>query len=363
LDFSQNNLGISESIMTQPTLKLTSLSSCAGCAAKLSQRELSEVLRGIPTRRDPNLLVGSATADDAGVYRLDKNTALVQTVDFFTPIVDDPFSYGQIAATNAISDVYAMGGRPLTALNIMGIPPDRVPPQAINAILRGGASKAKQAACTIVGGHTIRTPEPIYGLSVTGLVSPRRMLTKAQARPGDLLVLTKPLGTGIATTGIKRGLASPALARKAVQLMSCLNRVGADLAESGLVQAATDVTGFGFFGHLASMCRASDVTAEIHAGEVPAISAEIHHLIEQDCVPGGSRENLRTADRLTDWGSTNQALRCLLTDAQTSGGLLLCVRPARLNSVLKILRQHRTPAKAIVGRIVAAAAARIQVRP
>src|SRR3989442_889806 len=171
-----------------------------------------QVLRQLPIVRDPNLLVGAATADDAGVYRIDRDRALVQTVDFFTPIVDDPFVYGEIAAANALSDVYAMGGRPLTALNVMGMPTDLVPPKVINAILRGGASKVKEAKCALVGGHSIRNPEPVYGLAVTGLVSPRRMITNDLARPGDLLVLTKPLGTGILTTGIKRGLTSKASA-------------------------------------------------------------------------------------------------------------------------------------------------------
>src|SRR5256712_11393554 len=190
-----------------------------------------QVLRQLPIVRDPNLLVGAATADDAGVYRIDRDRALVQTVDFFTPIVDDPFVYGQIAAANALSDVYAMGGRPLTAMNLMGIPTDVVPRKVINAILRGGAAKIKEADCVLVGGHTIRNPEPVYGLSVTGLVNPRRMMTNASAQPGDWLVLTKPLGTGIITTGIKRNLTSRALAQKAITNMSRLNTVGAELAE------------------------------------------------------------------------------------------------------------------------------------
>ena len=181
------------------------------------------------------MLVGSSTADDAGVFRIDRDRALVQTVDFFTPIVDDPFFYGQIAATNAISDVYAMGGRPLTALNLLGIPADKVSPQIVQQILRGGVEKAKEADCVVVGGHTIRTPEPIYGMAVTGLVSPKKMLTNAGARAGDLLVLTKPLGTGIVTTGIKRGLTSRGLAKKAISLMCRLNSLGAILAERGLV--------------------------------------------------------------------------------------------------------------------------------
>src|SRR5437868_7447504 len=237
-----------------------------------------------------NLLVGGSEGDDAGVYRIDRNRALVQTTDFFTPIVDDPFAYGQIAAANALSDVYAMGGRPLTALNIMGMPADLVSSRVINLILRGGATKLKEANCVLIGGHTIRNPEPIYGLAVTGLVSPRRLITNAKARPGDLLVLTKPLGTGILTTGIKRGLTSRASARKAIDCMVRLNSIGALLAERDLVQAGTDVTGFGLLGHLASMCSASGVAAEIFVGKVPAISSEVFDLIARDCIPGGSRE-------------------------------------------------------------------------
>jgi selenide,water dikinase len=333
-------------------LKLTSLSSCAGCAAKLPQDALREVLRDLPQFRNRNLLVGSSTADDAGVFRIDRDRALVQTVDFFTPIVDDPFFYGQIAATNAISDVYAMGGRPLTALNLLGIPADKVSPQIVQQILRGGVEKAKEANCVVLGGHTIRTPEPIYGMAVTGFVSPKKMLTNAKARPGDLLVLTKPLGTGIVTTAIKRGLASPALAKKTIALMCRLNSLGAELAERALIRAAVDVTGFGLLGHLASMCRASKVSAEVSAGAVPAINREVLSLIEKDCVPGGSRQNLETANENADWKNTPRALRFLLTDAQTSGGLLLCVPPKSRTRVLGILRRERAACIAEIGRIV-----------
>ena len=306
---------------------------------------------------DPNVLVGSASLDDAGVYRLTRDRALVQTVDFFTPIVDDPFSYGQIAAANALSDVYAMGGRPLTALNIMGIPIDLVPPEMIASILRGGAAKAKEAGCVIIGGHTI--PEPIYGLAVTGIVSPLLMLTNANARPGDLLVLTKPLGTGIATTGIKRGSTSAALAKKSIDLMGRLNTVGAVLAESRLVRGAVDVTGFGLLGHLAAMCRASGVGAEISTGAVPAISPEIFSLIDDDCVPGGTRQNLETANAIVEWNHTAEPIRLLLSDAQTSGGLLLCVSPKRWDAVQSALKKHRTVSAAIIGRIVRSSRPRI----
>ena len=320
-----------------------------------------QVLRQLPVMKNRNLLVGAATADDAGVYRLDRDRALVQTVDFFTPIVDDPFAYGQIAAANALSDVYAMGGRPLTALNLLGMPTDVVPLKTIRAILRGGASKLQEAGCVLLGGHSIRNPEPIYGLSVTGLVSPRRLITNANAQPGDHLVLTKPLGTGIITTGIKRGLSSPALARKAVAIMCRLNAVGAELAERGLVRAGTDVTGFGLLGHLSSLCRASGVGAELQSARVPVISREVFKLIEAECVPGGSQQNLRAVAGRVEWQSTSGAMQTLLADAQTSGGLLLCVKPRHLDEVLKILREHHTPCAAVIGRIVRSAKPRIQV--
>ena len=292
------------------------------------------------------------TADDAGVFRLDRDRALVQTVDFFTPIVDDPFTYGQIAAANALSDVFAMGGRPISALNILGVPNDLVSGKTIAAILRGALEKAREVGCAIIGGHTIRNPEPIYGLAVTGIVSPKKMLTNAKAKPGDLLVLTKPLGTGIATTGIKNGLTSRALAKAAIALMSRVNTVGAELAERGLVRAATDITGFGLLGHLASMCRASGTSAEIFASDVPAISKEIFGLIERDCIPGGTKQNLETADALVHWGNTPVSLRILFADAQTSGGLLLAVSPRRLNAVLDLLAEWKTPSRAVIGKIL-----------
>ncbi|MEO6970283.1 MAG: selenide, water dikinase SelD, partial [Chthoniobacterales bacterium] len=315
----------------------------------MSQQALRQVLRQLPQYKNRNVLVGSATADDAGVFRLDRDRALVQTTDFFTPIVDDPYAYGQIAAANALSDVFAMGGRPLTALNIMGMPTDLVSEKTIATILRGGLEKAREVGCAIIGGHTIRNPEPIYGLAVTGIVSPKKMLTNARARPGDHLVLTKPLGTGIATTGIKRGLTSRALEKAVIALMSRVNTIGADLAERGLVRAATDITGFGLLGHLASMCRASGVSAEIFANAVPAISEEIFELIARDCVPGGTTQNLKTAKPHLDWNKTPTARRILLADAQTSGGLLLCVAPQRLDQVLRLVENA-----VIIGKILPA---------
>jgi selenide, water dikinase len=318
----------------------------------LSQQALRQVLPQLPLSLDRKVIVSSNTFDDAGVYRLDRHRALVQTVDFFTPIVDDPFSYGQIAAANSLSDIFAMGGRPLTALNIVGFPTDLVRPRVVSSVLRGGLAKAAEAGCAIIGGHSIRNPEPIYGLAVTGIIDVRHLMTNANAHPGDLLVLTKPLGTGIATTAIKRGVASRALRKKVISLMSKINFAGAELAEHRLVRAATDITGYGLIGHLVSLCRASRVSADINPAAVPMISDEIGDLIEQGCVPEGSRQNLNATTVLVDWRNTDEARRILLTDAQTSGGLLLCVTEARLENVLSILRKARTPSAAVIGKIV-----------
>jgi selenide, water dikinase len=318
----------------------------------LSQQALRQVLPQLPLSLDRKVIVSLNTFDDAGVYRLDRHRALVQTVDFFTPIVDDPFSYGQIAAANSLSDIFAMGGRPLTALNIVGFPSDLVRPRVVSSILRGGLAKAAEVGCAIIGGHSIRNPEPIYGLAVTGMIDVRHLMTNANARPGDLLVLTKPLGTGVATTAIKRGVASRALRKKVISLMSKINFAGAELAEHRLVLAATDITGYGLIGHLVSLCRASRVSADISPAAVPMISDEIGDLIEQGCVPEGSRQNLNATTVLVDWRTTDEARRILLTDAQTSGGLLLCVAETRLENVLGILRKARTLSAAVIGKIV-----------
>ena len=308
--------------------------------------------------------MNSSTFDDAGIYKLDlsrrrsprrpkadRQRALVQTVDFFTPIVDDAFAYGQIAAANALSDVFAMGGRPITALNLMGFPQHLVPPKTIARILRGGLEKAAEAGCAIIGGHSIRNPEPIYGLAVTGLVDLRNILTNANARVGDLLVLTKPLGTGIATTAIKRGLASRGLEKEVIVLMSQINSVGAELAERKIVRAATDVTGFGLLGHLANMCRASKVSAEIFADHIPAISDEIFRLIKRGCIPGGTRDNLKAARRHANLKAVSPLHRILLADAQTSGGLLLSVGKSQLPKVIRVLKRASAPCAAVIGRI------------
>ncbi len=310
-------------------------------------------MRGLEQFEDSNLLVGSGTSDDAAIYLIAPDLALVQTVDFFTPIVDDPYLYGQIAATNSLSDIYAMGGRPITAMNIVGMPAEILSVEIINEILKGGADKVKEAKCALAGGHSIKNPEPIYGLSVTGLVHPDRMITNASARPGDILVLTKPLGTGILTTGIKRGLVSDGLINRVVAQMCRLNTPGQLMAERGLVKCATDVTGFGLLGHLISLCRSSGVSAELDSAAIPAIDPEVMRLIEEEgCVPGGTRQNLLTAEPNVSFGrGVSESMKLLLADAQTSGGLLCCVPEQHLVEVLAICEAEGTLCQSIVGRI------------
>ena len=244
-----------------------------------------------------------------------------------------------------------MGGRPITALNLIGFPMNLVSSKTIASILRGGLEKAAEVGCAIIGGHSIRNPEPIYGLAVTGVVDLRNILANENARAGDLLVLTKPLGTGIATTAIKRGIASRTLKKKVIALMSQTNSVGAELAEKRYVRAATDITGFGLLGHLANMCRASKVSAEIFPDRVPAITDEIFKLIKRDCIPGGTRDNLKAATNTADLKSVSPVQRAFLADAQTSGGLLLCVAESALPKVLRVLKKARTPCAAVIGRM------------
>ena len=308
------------------------------------------MLRYLPAPSDPNLLVGTNTADDAGVYRLSADTALVQTVDFFTPVVDEPYWFGAIAAANALSDVYAMGGRPLTALNIAGFPVGTLPLDALAGILRGGGDKAREAGVTIVGGHTVDATEPTYGLSVTGLVHPDRIFTNAGARDGDLLVLTKPLGSGIATTAIKGGKASASLKDEAIALMATLNRDAAEAMVEVGAHAATDITGFGLLGHLAEMAAGSALAATVSARAVPVLSGVVE-LAEQGVVPGGTRRNLESlSDQLVFDPAVPEALRLVLGDAQTSGGLLIAIDPEGCPALLDGLRQ-RGATGAVIGRL------------
>ena len=320
------------------------------------------MLRRLPPPTDPNLLVGINTADDAGVYRLSADTALVQTVDFFSPVVDDPYWFGAIAAANALSDVYAMGGRPLTALNLAGFPVGSVSLDVLAEILRGGADKTREAGVTIVGGHTVDDAEPKFGLAVTGLIHPERIVTNAGGRDGDLLVLTKLLGSGIATTAIKRGVAPSELEATVVAVMATLNRAASEAMLAAGAGAATDVTGFGLLGHLGEMALGSGLAATVTASAVPLLDG-ILGLAEQGVVPGGTRRNLASLDgRLTVDPSIPEALRLVLGDAQTSGGLLIAIAPDKLAALLGGLSARETQG-AVIGRLHTGEVGTIAVEP
>jgi selenide,water dikinase len=323
---------------------------------------LAQVLRHLPRTEDPRALVGHDTSDDAAVYRLDAEQAIVETVDFFTPVVDDPYWFGRIAAANAFSDVWAMGGRPLFALNLVGWPVGKLPMEMLGEVLRGGAETARLAGASILGGHSIDDPEPKYGMAVTGLVHPDRVLRNVGARPGDVLLLTKPLGSGILTTAVKRELATPAQLDLAVEVMSGLNKAAGEvLAASGAVHALTDVTGFGLLGHAWEMARGSGVALRFRAEAVPVL-AGVHDLAARDVVPGGSKANLRwVTPALRVAGGLAATVPIVLADAQTNGGLLAAVEPARAEEVLAALRAAGVPAVAI-GEAVAAPEPGLEVR-
>ena len=286
---------------------------------------LAQVLRELPPIDDPNVLVGTSTADDAGVYKLRDDLALVQTVDFFTPIVDDPYTFGAIAAANALSDVYAMGGRPINALAIAAFPED-MDPRTIGAVLRGGADKAREAGINIIGGHTIKDDEPKYGLSVTGVIHPDRVLRNSTAVPGDVLLLTKPIGTGILTTARRSDRIGEEAMAEAIASMIALNRAAAEALDGCAVHAATDVTGFGLLGHLREMVAGANAGAEILAAQVPLLHGALE-LASLGVAPGGSKTNLANAlaDGVTFDDAVEEAMRLLLADAQTSGGLLVAI--------------------------------------
>ena len=307
-------------------VRLTQLSHGAGCACKLGPGELESLLQGFDGVDDPALLVGTSTRDDAAVYRLSEELALVQTADFFTPIVDDPYDFGRIAAANALSDVYAMGAEPRLALNLVAFPLADLGREVLEAILRGGAQMAAEAGVVIAGGHSIDDPEPKYGMAVTGIVDPDGYISNSGARPGDSLHLTKPIGGGLITTAAKRGLAADGLVAAAIDTMTELNAAASREAISAGATALTDVTGFGLLGHLHELCEASGVAAEVEASAVPAIEGALELADDERCHAGGSRRNAAYAAEFTRFAdSVPPARRFLLADAMTSGGLLIAV--------------------------------------
>ena len=309
------------------------------------------MLRQLPAIDDPNLLVGISTGDDAAVYKMNNEMAIVSTVDFFPPIVDDPFKFGEIAATNALSDVYAMGGKPIIALNIVGFPVD-LPHDILGRILSGGASKAQEAGVLIVGGHTVDDAEPKYGMSVTGVVHPGKQVTNAGAQPGDILVLTKPIGTGIITTAGKQERVGAETLDRAVEVMSELNRKASEAMMHVCVNSCVDITGFGLLGHLRLITAGSGVSALVKVSDVPVIEG-VQELLNMGIAPGGTHRNLESLEGVVNWHpDISDETQILLADAQTSGGLLMSVGPERLDDLLTTLCQAGVKTRAVVGKIV-----------
>ena len=310
----------------------------------------------------PDLLVGTEHGDDAAVYRLDDKTAIIVTVDFFTPITDDPYEFGLVAAANSLSDVYAMGGKPLVALNVVGFPAE-LAVEMLGDVLKGGYDKATEAGCLIVGGHTVDDKEPKYGLSVVGLIEPGKEVSNSNAKPGDALVLTKPIGTGIITTGCKQGITPDAILKQAVDTMAELNKWASEAMMKVGVNSCTDITGFGLIGHLKGMVRGSNAGARIRVADVPTLPG-VWDLLEQGTVPGGTFRNMSSVEGTVDWdASLTEQQRLLMCDAQTSGGLLISVPKSKLYQLLSELDASGVRTKAVVGEITAGNPGRISVSP
>jgi cysteine desulfurase NifS/selenium donor protein len=330
-------------------VKLTHYTHGLGCACKIQPQHLESVLAKLKPLFDTNVLVGTETADDATVYQLRDDLALVQTLDFFTPIVDDPYDFGAIAAANALSDIYAMGAKPLFALNIVGFPEDTLPLSVLEQILKGAQDKATEAGIAILGGHTIEDPEPKYGMVVSGAIHPDKIMKNGGAKPGDLLILTKPIGTGILSTAIKRGMVEDDLRKTVTSLMATLNKVPAELMANYEVHACTDVTGFGLMGHLKEMSTASKCDVEIDFGKVPFLR-EVKNLATAGVIPGGSYNNLDYVKDFVDFGNHPRTDQLLLCDAQTSGGLLVALPEKDAKPYLEALKQKGLSEAVVIGQ-------------
>lgn len=342
-------------------LRLTQFAKRAGCAAKQPQEFLLSILGALPPLSDPNVMVGSATSDDAAVYKISDELALVLTTDFFTPIVDNAYDFGSVAAANSLSDIYAMAGEPLAALSIVGFPSGALPPEILGEILKGAADKAAEAGIAIVGGHTIQSDEPIFGLCVVGKVHPDRVLTNAGARVGEVLVLTKPLGLGIITTAAKRDDDARGAIAEAIQVMSALNKDASRILAAAGASALTDITGFGLLGHLRNITAASRVAALVDCASVPVIEAAREY-VSLGIAPGGTHANRRFVSKFVDYGSeVTEDDQLLLCDAQTSGGLLAALPKAAAASAIAELRAAGMTRAAVIGGIVADEPGRISV--
>jgi len=338
--------------MNVPQIKLTSLAHGGGCGCKLAPSVLQQLLADQPAAAlFPQLLVGTETGDDAAVWQIDENTCVIATTDFFMPIVDDPFDFGRIAATNAISDIYAMGGNPIMALAILGMPLGKLSPEIVREILRGGASVCASAGIPVAGGHSIDAPEPIYGLAVIGTCAPQHVRRNAAAKPGDVLILSKPIGVGIYSAAIKSDALAQGGYSEMIATTTLLNKIGAQLGRDGNLHAMTDVTGFGLLGHGLEMARGAGVRLVIRAGDVPLLS-QAADLAQQGFVTGATHRNwasyghdVAMPPAMPEWR------RHLLADPQTSGGLLIAVAPERAESILRTVRDSGCPFAAIIGHV------------
>jgi len=323
-----------------------------GCSSKIPPKQLEEILKYLPLPKDPNILVDIDTHDDAGVYRVNDDLALVFTTDFFPPVCSDPYEFGQIAAANSISDVYAMGGDPVLALNIMMFPAAKLPMKVYAEILKGGFDKATEAGVRIIGGHTIDDSPPKYGLAVIGYVHPEKIITNSGARPGDAIILTKPIGTGVIMAGQRLGISSENDIVEAKRLMKLLNKSGAEIMKKYNVKGGTDVTGFGLAGHSLKMARASDVSVVLNMAKVPLIG-NVYNLIDDGCIPGASFRNLEYVEdflHVTDGLDYN--LKMVAFDAQTSGGLLMCVPSYKVESILSDLKLAGLSSSSVIGQVI-----------
>jgi cysteine desulfurase NifS/selenium donor protein len=343
-------------------IRLTRFTHGLGCACKLRPQVLEKVLGQMPVPIDKNVLVGTDSADDAAVYRIDERTAIVQTVDFFTPVVDDPFDFGAIAAANSLSDIYAMGGKPLFALCVVGFPSNRLPIEVLQDIMSGAHAKAEEAGIAIIGGHTVDDTEPKFGLAVSGIVDPDKIVTNKGAEPGDALVLTKPIGTGILATALKQQMLDEEQIGRLTAAMAALNSKAAEAMQQVGAHACTDVTGFGLLGHLLEMMRGSGTTAEIEAGKVPLLP-DVVGLAASGVAPGGSLSNMEHTSPHVQYDGISEVSKLVLNDAQTSGGLLISVADRKAEKLVRLLKAAGIDAVTVIGRVIDRGEFSISVHP
>lgn len=332
-----------------------------GCSAKISAKELAEALKDLPRIEDKNLLVDISTHDDAGVYKISDDTALIQTTDFFPPVCSDPFDFGQIAAANALSDVYAMGGKALTAMNIVLFPSKRIDLSVLTEILRGGQEKITEAGAVLVGGHTIDDFPPKYGLAVTGTVHPDKVITNAAARPGDILILAKPLGTGIIIAGKRMGTVDDLVYNRALDSMKLLNKKAAEIMQKYNVKSATDITGFGLLGHASKMAAASKTTFRIDSNKLPLLD-DVYRLADEGCLPGACFRNQVFVEEHCSFGKgLDYNLKMIMLDAQTSGGIFMAADPAKADSIIDELKASGYPHASHVGEVISMEKENLQI--